>query len=76
MKNQTSIFDNKPTWKIKIALKEVKRTKELLARNEELDPCDFEWTDENTIEIPETEDNKEVWNGMMILFESEGIELI
>ena len=64
------------TWKIIISPKEVKRAKELLARNEELDPCDYEWTEHNVIEIPMIPDNREVWNGMMILFESENIELL
>ncbi len=59
---------------IKIKTIDFERAFSLLARNEEIDVDEYTWN-RNVILIPETEDGKETWNTIMILFEHENIQI-
>ena len=61
---------------IQIKPESVQKAHDLLERNPEIDPQDFEWVDEENIEIPDHPDYHEVWNQIMILFESEDIQIV
>jgi len=56
--------------------KDSKKAFNLLQNNEEIDCDNYAWVTEYKLKIPDTEDHKDTWNDIMILFESENIGIL
>jgi len=61
---------------IKIDPIDIPKATKLMLLNEEIDIDDYTWLTPSTIMVPDGQDYLEVWNQIMILFESENIKLL